>query len=83
MAFKVVSDGTTFADFDDDGESSAGGRLAHLLALLEDDLNVTGVVVVVSRWFGGIQLGADRFRHINNAARVSHNYPAVPGCHVS
>lgn len=26
-------------------------------------------VVVVSRWFGGILLGPDRFKHINNAAR--------------
>ncbi|CAM9482304.1 unnamed protein product [Laminaria digitata] len=27
------------------------------------------VLVVVSRWFGGIHLGPDRFKHINNAAR--------------
>ena len=26
-------------------------------------------VVVVSRWYGGIHLGPDRFKHINNAAR--------------
>lgn len=25
--------------------------------------------MVVSRWYGGIQLGPDRFKHINNAAR--------------
>lgn len=31
--------------------------------------DVTGVVVIVSRWFGGIHLGADRFKHINAAAR--------------
>ena len=27
------------------------------------------VVVVVSRWYGGILLGPSRFTHINNAAR--------------
>lgn len=27
------------------------------------------MVVVVSRWFGGILLGPDRFKHINNSAR--------------
>mmetsp|Transcript_39437 Transcript_39437/g.88269 ORF Transcript_39437/g.88269 Transcript_39437/m.88269 type:complete len:124 (-) Transcript_39437:78-449(-) len=27
------------------------------------------VVVMVTRWFGGIHLGPDRFKHINNAAR--------------
>ncbi|XP_037079618.1 protein IMPACT-like [Pollicipes pollicipes] len=47
-------------DCDDDGETHAGARMLHLL---ED------VVVVVSRWFGGILLGPDRFRHINNATR--------------
>ncbi|KAG2181355.1 hypothetical protein INT43_008938 [Umbelopsis isabellina] len=41
------------------------GRLSHLLEILE----VTNVVVIVSRWYGGIQLHADRFKHINNAAR--------------
>ena len=24
---------------------------------------------MVSRWYGGIQLGPDRFKHINNATR--------------
>jgi putative IMPACT (imprinted ancient) family translation regulator len=27
------------------------------------------VLVVVTRWFGGIHLGPDRFKHINQAAR--------------
>lgn len=27
------------------------------------------MLVVVSRWFGGILLGGDRFKYINNAAR--------------
>lgn len=35
------------------------------------------VLVVVSRWFGGILLHNDRFKHINNACRmalVNHGY---------
>lgn len=52
-------------DCDDDGETAAGSRLAHLLDILE----VENVLVVVSRWYGGILLGADRFKHINQAAR--------------
>ncbi|XP_010895253.2 protein IMPACT isoform X4 [Esox lucius] len=32
-------------------------------------LDVRNVLVVVSRWYGGIQLGPDRFKHINNSAR--------------
>lgn len=32
-------------------------------------MDAMNVVVVVTRWFGGVHLGPDRFRHINNAAR--------------
>jgi len=53
------------SDCDDDGEDAAGGRLLHLLEILD----VTNRLVVVSRWFGGIKLGPDRFKLINNAAR--------------
>ncbi|KAM7538382.1 hypothetical protein Aperf_G00000073667 [Anoplocephala perfoliata] len=52
------------ADYDDDGEAQAGGRLLHLLSMAARE----GVVVMVTRWYGGILLGPDRFRHINNAA---------------
>jgi hypothetical protein len=54
------------ADCDDDGESAAGGRLMHLLEVT----GAVGVAVVVSRWFGGVHLGPDRFRLINEAARA-------------
>lgn len=52
-------------DFDDDGEAAAGGRLLHLMQLMD----VWDVVVVVTRWYGGIHLGPDRFRIINAAGR--------------
>lgn len=52
-------------DCEDDGETAAGGRLLHLLQILD----VRNVLVVVSRWYGGILLGPDRFKHINNCAR--------------
>ncbi|EPS98770.1 hypothetical protein FOMPIDRAFT_1164900 [Fomitopsis schrenkii] len=52
-------------DNDDDGETAAGGRLAHLLQILD----VENVLVVVTRYYGGIHLGPDRFKHINQAAR--------------
>jgi putative IMPACT (imprinted ancient) family translation regulator len=32
-------------------------------------MDVWDVMVVVTRWYGGIQLGPDRFRIINTAAR--------------
>ncbi|KAH9947199.1 ribosomal protein S5 domain 2-type protein [Amylocystis lapponica] len=54
-------------DNDDDGETAAGGRLSHLLQILDVD----NVLVIVTRYFGGIHLGPDRFKHINQAARNS------------
>ena len=59
--------GALVADNDDDGEDGAGTKLAELLRLMRAD----GSFVMVSRWFGGIKLGPDRFRHINNAARAA------------
>ena len=32
-------------------------------------LLVVLVLTVVSRWYGGVHLGPDRFKHINNSAR--------------
>jgi hypothetical protein len=52
-------------DYDDDGETAAGSRMLHLLQLAA----VEDVVVVVSRWFGGVLLGPSRFAIINNVAR--------------
>ena len=54
-----------YQDYDDDGETAAGERLLHLLQRMD----VWGLLVVVSRWYGGIKLGPDRFSIINNIAR--------------
>ena len=67
MAYRIASSrkDTFHQDCDDDGENEAGGRLMHLLQIM----NAKNVVVVVSRWYGGIHLGPDRFKIINNCAR--------------
>jgi hypothetical protein len=66
MAYRIkLPNGTHAADHDEDGESAAGGRLLRLLHVTD----ATDVCVVVTRWYGGIHLGPDRFKHINNAAR--------------
>jgi hypothetical protein len=62
---QALDTGVTVQDCDDDGETAAGGRLLHLMQLMD----VWNVVVVVTRWYGGTKLGPDRFRIINSAAR--------------
>lgn len=57
--------GVTYQDCDDDGETAAGGRLLHLMQLMD----LWNVVVVVTRWYGGHKLGPRRFALINQAAR--------------
>ncbi|ETI24261.1 hypothetical protein G647_03630 [Cladophialophora carrionii CBS 160.54] len=61
----AVSIDIVIQDSDDDGETAAGGRLLHLMQLMD----VWNVLVVVSRWYGGVKLGPDRFRLINQVGR--------------
>uniref|UniRef100_H2ZPV9 RWD domain-containing protein n=1 Tax=Ciona savignyi TaxID=51511 RepID=H2ZPV9_CIOSA len=66
-AYRIYDEHKTIIiqDCNDDGETAAGTRMLHLLQILD----VKNVLVVVSRWYGGIQLGPDRFKHINNVTR--------------
>ncbi|CAD6443654.1 b1c3478c-0cf1-4eef-af48-bbafc0175a85-CDS [Sclerotinia trifoliorum] len=65
-AWRIKTDnGITYQDCDDDGESAAGGRLLHLMQLMD----LWNVMVVVTRWYGGQKLGARRFAVINAVAR--------------
>lgn len=51
----------------DDGEAGAG---AVILKMLERE-GLTGHVVVVTRWYGGVHLGGDRFAHIVTCTRAA------------
>ena len=65
-AWRIKGDGdVTYQDCDDDGETAAGGRVLHLMQLMD----IWNVMVVVTRWYGGHQLGPKRFSIINTVAR--------------
>lgn len=49
----------------DGGESGSGERLSRLLEANE----CNNVVVVVSRWYGGVKLGSDRWKLISIVAK--------------
>ena len=53
------------SDNDDDGEAGAGNRFAEMMHLM----GANGVFVMVSRYYGGVHLGPDRFKLFNNCAR--------------
>lgn len=71
--------GVTRCDCEDDGETAAGGRLLHMLQLA----NVRGALVVVTRWYGGVHLGPQRFKHISNVARAALEARGFMGSHAT
>ena len=50
----------------DDGEAGAG---AVILKMLERE-GVANRIVVVTRWYGGVHLGGDRFAHVVTCVRT-------------
>ena len=49
----------------DDGESGAG---MVILRMLERE-GLFDQIIVVTRWYGGVHLGGDRFRHVQTCVR--------------
>ncbi len=60
----LLADGTPIKN--DDGEGGAG---AIILRMLEEKSWVDHVIVV-TRWYGGVHLGGDRFRHVKNCVQA-------------
>jgi putative IMPACT (imprinted ancient) family translation regulator len=61
----ILNDGGPLKN--DDGEAGAG---AVILKMLERDA-VPDRIVVVTRWYGGVHLGGDRFAHIVTCTRAA------------
>ena len=61
----VLSDGGPLKG--DDGEAGAG---AVILKMLERE-GLTDHIVVVTRWYGGVHLGGDRFAHVVTSTRAA------------
>ncbi|HEV8034308.1 YigZ family protein [Yoonia sp.] len=59
----------------DNGESGAG---IVILRMLERE-GLEGHIIVVTRWFGGVKLGGDRFRRVQDAVRVYLDATGVSG----
>lgn len=68
-AYRVIPDHTNTSNKiigqHDGGERGSGERLSRLL----DALECENVMVVVSRWYGGVPLGSDRWKIISSVAK--------------
>jgi putative IMPACT (imprinted ancient) family translation regulator len=58
-------EGKIFEIKNDDGETGAGAVILRLL----QHAQVVNTIVVVTRWYGGIKLGTDRYKHVQDATK--------------
>jgi len=63
FAVRISKDGAIYDTKSDDGETGAGNVILRIL----QKKDFVDIIVVVTRWFGGIHLGSDRYKHIQNA----------------
>ena len=62
-AARVSRENMIFDTKSDDGETGAGNVILNIL----QRRNFINIIVVVTRWFGGVKLEGDRFKHIQNS----------------
>lgn len=62
-AVRISKNETIFETKSDDGETGAG---MVILRVMQKE-NVSDCIICVTRWFGGIHLHSDRFRHLQDA----------------
>ena len=60
----LLSDGTPLKG--DDGESGAGFVIVRML----EREGLTAHLIVVTRWYGGVKLGGDRFRRVQDCVKA-------------
>ena len=63
----IISDGVEIKD--DDGEGGAGNIILRIL----NSAKLYNHIIVVSRWYGGVHLGGDRYRHVKTCTQIYLN----------
>ena len=66
-ATRVSHEGTIFETKNDDGETGAG---MVILRIMQKE-NISNTVICVTRWFGGVKLMGDRFKHVQDATKYA------------
>lgn len=64
-ASRISHEGRIFEVKNDDGETGAGNVILRIL----QRENIVDTIVIVTRWFGGIKLQGDRFKHVQDATK--------------
>jgi len=66
-AARISQDGLIYETKSDDGETGAG--MVILKAMQKKE--VSDCVICVTRWFGGVKLMGDRFKHLQDATNLA------------
>lgn len=66
-AARIAKDGAIFETKSDDGETGAGMVILRVMQKEE----VRDCVVCVTRWFGGVKLMNDRYKHVQDATKLA------------
>jgi len=62
-AVRIAHDGVLYESKGDDGETGAGNVILRIL----QKKHMVNTAVCVTRWYGGVKLEADRFKHVQDA----------------
>lgn len=66
-AARIAKDGALFETKSDDGETGAGMVILKVMQKAE----VRDCIICVTRWFGGVKLMGDRFKHVQDATTLA------------
>ena len=66
-AARITKDGAIYETKSDDGETGAG--MVILRVMQKEEVN--DCVICVTRWFGGVKLMGDRFKHVQDATKYA------------
>ena len=69
-AARISHAGTIFETKSDDGETGAGMVILRVMQKEE----VSDCIICVTRWFGGVKLMGDRFKHVQDATKYAIEY---------
>jgi putative IMPACT (imprinted ancient) family translation regulator len=66
-AARISHDGAIYETKADDGETGAGMVILRVMQKEE----VSDCIICVTRWFGGVKLMGDRFKHVQDATKLA------------
>jgi putative IMPACT (imprinted ancient) family translation regulator len=66
-AARISHEGILYETKSDDGETGAGMVILRVMQKQE----VSDCIICVTRWFGGVKLMGDRFKHVQDATKLA------------